>query len=641
MRPNSAGGDAIMNYTVKRRIQKPSLCFNDNIASGVNHEFEKLTGYSRGELLGKTAYEINKMLRTESQVASGYSLFRKSMFIFTKELEPIEVVVSRKLQEINNERIYYFHKKKNSSVYESLPYVISTLKDNQLGVVVYSAYDGIVLQANEKFLNILNVPYCTIGDYIGKGLREISEMFDESNYQEIFFYVVKTGMPFYAKEFKAFEQSDIYWNVSLVPIAVSGVVKYVVYTVSDVTDDVIRRKIVEEQKQNLEAIIENMSDSLFMVDKDYSIEALNSVAKCSATEYDILGLAGQLLMYDFEGNNIAFNNHPANKILNGDKLSCFRYSLQNSHCTYYLSLSGSPVYHDGSITKALICIRDITEQVINDKLISKQEEMKTSLKVQDEIFANASHELKTPLSVIYSANQIMDMYLNNSSFIDRNKLITYNNIIKQNCFRLTRLINNITDLTKCRSGYLDFIINNENIVDIVKNITLTVSEHFKSKGIRIEFYTDVEERTMACDADKIERIVLNLISNSIKFSKIKSTIVVSIHNKEDAVEIKVSDDGIGIDSKHIDCIFERYYQADKSISRKVEGSGIGLPLVKEFVELHNGHIFVESELGKGSTFIVELPVKIAENEVDLVYSSAVNKIDMIEIEFSDIYSLNN
>ncbi|MPM51786.1 Adaptive-response sensory-kinase SasA [bioreactor metagenome] len=466
-------------------------------------------------------------------------------------------------------------------------------------------------------------------------------MFDESNYQEIFFYVVKTGMPFYAKEFKAFEQSDVYWNVSLVPIAVSGVVKYVVYTVSDVTDDVIRRKIVEEQKQNLEAIIENMSDSLFMVDKDYSIEALNSVAKCSATEYDILGLAGQLLMYDFEGNNIAFNNHPANKILNGDKLSCFRYSLQNSHCTYYLSLSGSPVYHDGSITKALICIRDITEQVINDKLISKQEEMKTSLKVQDEIFANASHELKTPLSVIYSANQIMDMYLNNSSFIDRNKLITYNNIIKQNCFRLTRLINNITDLTKCRSGYLDFIINNENIVDIVKNITLTVSEHFKSKGIRIEFYTDVEERTMACDADKIERIVLNLISNSIKFSKIKSTIVVSIHNKEDAVEIKVSDDGIGIDSKHIDCIFERYYQADKSISRKVEGSGIGLPLVKEFVELHNGHIFVESELGKGSTFIVELPVKIAENEVDLVYSSAVNKIDMIEIEFSDIYSLNN
>jgi len=221
------------------------------------------------------------------------------------------------------------------------------------------------------------------------------------------------------------------------------------------------------------------------------------------------------------------------------------------------------------------------------------------------------------------------------------KFSNYNKIIKQNCFRLTRLINNITDLTKCRSGYLDFIISNENIVEIVKNITLTVSEHFKSKGIKVEFNTDVKEKTFACDADKIERIMLNLISNSIKFSENKSTIVVSLHDKGDAVEIKVSDNGIGIGSKHIDCIFERYYQADKSISRKVEGSGIGLPLVKEFVELHSGHIFVESELGKGSTFTVEFPVKIAENEIDSVYSSTVNKIDMIEIEFSDIYDLNN
>ncbi|MDF2616798.1 MAG: sensor histidine kinase [Sedimentibacter sp.] len=399
--------------------------------------------------------------------------------------------------------------------------------------------------------------------------------------------------------------------------------------------------IIEEQKQNLEAIIENMSDSLFMVDKDYNIEALNSVAKCSTLECDILGLAGPLIMCDFEGNEITLDNHPANRILRGEKLSCFRYSLQKPHCTCYLSLSGSPVYHDGNITKALICIRNITEQVMKDRLISKQEEMKASLKVQDEIFSNASHELKTPLSVIYSANQMMDMYLNSGSCIDMDKFSTYNKIIKQNCYRLTRLINNITDLTKCRSGYEDSIISNENIVELVKNITLTVSEHFKSKGIKIEFKKDIEEKIIACDADKIERIMLNLISNSIKFTENEGTIVVSIHDKGDTVEIKVSDNGIGIDVKHIDCIFERYYQADKSISRNVEGSGIGLPLVKEFVELHSGNIFVESEVGKGSTFTVELPVKIIENEINIVYPSAINKIDMIEIEFSDIYNLNN
>lgn len=184
----------------------------------------------------------------------------------------------------------------------------------------------------------------------------------------------------------------------------------------------------------------------------------------------------------------------------------------------YFIVHRSPVYReDGTIAKALVCIRDITEQVKKDKLISKQEEVRASLKVQDEIFANASHELKTPLSVIYSANQMMDMYLNKGLLTENSdKFSAYNNIIKQNCYRLTRLINNITDLTKCRSGYVDIFISNENIVEIIKNITQMVSEHLKPKGIQIMFDTDVEEKTIACDVYKIERTMLNLISNAIK-----------------------------------------------------------------------------------------------------------------------------
>lgn len=413
----------------------------------------------------------------------------------------------------------------------------------------------------------------------------------------------------------------------------------------DVTEDVVRRKIVEDQKQNLEAIIESMQDSLFTMDDDYNIEALNSVARCSILEFESSKLADRFLKYDyydFDGNKLTFDDHPAHRILKGEKLSCFRYCVQKPHGTCYLSLSGSPVYReDGTIAKALVCIRDITEQVKKDKLLRHQEDMKTSLKVQDEIFANASHELKTPLSVIYSANQMMDMYLNKGSLTEHaDKLSAYNNIIKQNCYRLTRLINNITDLTKYRSGYVDIFISNENIVEIIKNTTQMVSEHLKPKGIQINFDTDMEEKTIACDAYKIERTMLNLISNAIKFSENKSDIAVSIHDKGNDVEIKVSDNGIGIDSKHMDYIFERYYQADKSISRNAEGSGIGLPLIKEFVELHGGNIVVESEVGKGSTFTVELPVKIAENEVKSLHPSSMNIIDMIDIEFSDIYNLN-
>lgn len=766
-----------MNNTVRIRSPKPYLAFAGNIASEINHEFEELTGYSGAELLGKTIYEIYEILKTEWQIAYGYSATKKSMFIFRKDLEPVEVLVSRKVQDFHNEIIYYFQEKKNSRVFQLLPYVITTLKNNQVGVVVYSAYDGIVLQANEKFLDILKIPYTSIGNYIGKGLKDISEMFDESQYQQIFSDAVKTGRPFYSKEFKAFDQLNVYWSVSLIPVVISGEVKYVVYTVSDVTEDVLRRKLVEEQKQNLEAIIENMSDGLFMLDMEYNMVALNSVARYLHFEHESMKFVDSLAIndyYDFDGNKLTFDNHPALRILKGEKLDCFRYSVQKSHITHYLSLSGSPVYDEyGNITKALICIRDITNQVKKEKIIRRQkeehlfikaqyeilnriiknldfgvmrcsysnlkiidfnykalhylkqishevqplsdirgmiltdvlsyqepefekslmdmknseslgsvqtvmagtektyriiaqplyginreiteiififhditdcvkstEEMKSALKAQDEVFANASHELKTPLSVIYSANQMMDMYLK-SDLHNMDKFSDYNNIIKQNCFRLTRLVNNITDLTKCRSGYQDFVISNENIVEVVKNITLMAAEYFKSKGILIKFETDAEEKTIACDADKIERIVLNLISNSIKFSGNKDVIVVGFRDMGDNVVINVSDNGIGIDSKHIDCIFERYYQADKSISRNAEGSGIGLPLVKEFVELHGGQIYVESEVGKGSIFTVKIPVKVEEDETDFVHSTAVNKIDMIEIEFSDIYNLNN
>ena len=774
---STCGGFDIMKLAMKRIFPKPFLSFYKNIASEVNSEFESLTGFSREVLLGKTLFEINKMLRIESQVMLEDFSDKQSLYIFTKELEPREVEVSCINGQLKNEQIYFFREKRNSRFDKLLPYVIATMQNNQTGVVIYSAGDGVVLKVNEKFLRYLKVPITNIGNYIGKGIEEISSEFDKSVYKDIFYNVVKTGEPFYSKEFQVFDEFDVYWDVSLVPIRISGEVKYIVYTVSDVTEKVVGRRIAEEQKQELEAIIENMSDGLFVLDKDYKLTPLNSVARAYKRESDYLKYFDGTLesqYYDLDGNLLTFESFPIFKVLKGEKLSCYRYSLHRPDGEYYLSLSGSPLYDgSGNVVKALICTRDITEQVKKDKFMRRQtednlyikaqydildriiknldfgilrcsysdlriidynnkayndlkqilpdmsslnnikgmvltdffssyddeleeklkninfeisknskyttlkgdersyriisqplygmnneiieiifisiditeevksrEEMEDTLKVQDEIFANASHELKTPLSVIFSANQIMDMYLSNDVFDEnKDKFLIYNNIIKQNCFRLTRLINNITDLTKCKSGYDNFIMSNENIVDIIENITQLVSEYVKSKGMRIVFDTDVEEKIIACDTNKIERIVLNLISNAIKFSTTNSEIFVSIHDRGDVLEIKVEDTGMGIDEKHLGSIFDRYYQADKSISRVAEGSGIGLSLIKEFVELHGGNIRVESELGKGSIFIIEFPVRIIESSNPKGREIMSNKIDMINIEFSDIYNL--
>jgi len=264
------------------------------------------------------------------------------------------------------------------------------------------------------------------------------------------------------------------------------------------------------------------------------------------------------------------------------------------------------------------------------------------IKIQDELYVNVSHELKTPLNVIFSANQVMYMYLKSDSIEDKkDKLFNYNNSIKQNCYRLTKLINNIVDLSKSNSGLLMLNLCNVNIVDVVENIVQSVSEYVKSKELKIIFDTNVEEKIIACDPDKIERVMLNLISNAIKFSKPNGEIFVNVLDKDSTVEISVKDTGRGIEKQNLDYIFNRFYQEDKSLSRNAEGTGLGLSLIKSLVELHNGNISVESEINKGSIFKVELPARTIECEVLREQPNSLNsKIETIKIEFSDIYSIN-
>nr|WP_241393519.1 ATP-binding protein [Clostridium saccharobutylicum] len=145
---------------------------------------------------------------------------------------------------------------------------------------------------------------------------------------------------------------------------------------------------------------------------------------------------------------------------------------------------------------------------------------------------------------------------------------------------------------------------------------------------------------MACDADKIERIILNLLSNAIKFTPSNGKIFLNIKNTEKTILVSVKDTGIGIPIEMQKNIFNRFVQVDKSLSRNREGSGIGLSLVKSLIELHGGSIWVESECNMGTEFIFELPVRILENqEYDIRDVSIANedKIQRISIEFSDIY----
>ncbi|MBB6623703.1 Cache 3/Cache 2 fusion domain-containing protein [Clostridium gasigenes] len=263
-------------------------------------------------------------------------------------------------------------------------------------------------------------------------------------------------------------------------------------------------------------------------------------------------------------------------------------------------------------------------------------------RLKTEFIANMSHELKTPLNIIFSTAQLFSLYLNkyeNSDNVD--KLNKYTNSIKQNCYRLLRLVNNLIDITKLESGFMELNLKNQNIVEVIEGITLSTVDYIKSMSRTIIFDTDIEEKIMAFDEENIERILLNLISNATKFTKAGATIEVSLYDRNDYVIISVKDNGRGIPEDKLQQIFQRFKQVDPLLSRSHEGSGIGLSIVKSLVEMHDGKIDVKSKYNEGTEFIISLPVKIvsnSNNEDSKKDFTIQTNVEKIQIEFSDIYN---
>jgi PAS domain S-box-containing protein len=291
--------------------------------------------------------------------------------------------------------------------------------------------------------------------------------------------------------------------------------------------------------------------------------------------------------------------------------------------------------------------RDITERKMAEKLQRDMEEKLKQLrealeydKIKTEFFANISHELRTPLNVLIGSLQLMDMQVRNNLIIDRdNRMGKHFKTMKQNCFRLLRLVNNLIDITKIDSGFYEIHLKNMDIVNIIEEITLSVAEYVENNEITLVFDTDVEEKVMAFDPDKIERIILNLLSNAIKFTGAGGTITVTLSDKEESISISVKDTGMGIPHDKLEIIFERFRQVNKSLTRNHEGSGIGLSLVKSLVEMHNGKISVNSERGIGSEFTIDLPANlVAQDDVNIKSNYEQSRIERVNLEFSDIYS---
>ncbi len=259
-------------------------------------------------------------------------------------------------------------------------------------------------------------------------------------------------------------------------------------------------------------------------------------------------------------------------------------------------------------------------------------------KLKTDFIVNMSHELRTPLNVILSTSKVTEMSIKNGN-LSEEYLLQKLEQINKNSNRLLKLVNNLIDITKFESGIYEIKLENLNIVEVVEDVVLATVDYSTCKNIELIFDTAEEEIITAIDKDKIERMMLNLLSNAIKYTNENGSIRVYIYREKDRVYIRISDTGIGIPKDKLEEIFNRFYQVEDIMNRNEEGSGIGLCLVEEIVTIHDGVIDVKSQVGKGSTFEITLPIYKVLIERENRQISDINQA--VKLEMSDVDSKYN
>lgn len=240
----------------------------------------------------------------------------------------------------------------------------------------------------------------------------------------------------------------------------------------------------------------------------------------------------------------------------------------------------------------VLVIKDITKQ-------QKLENMRR------EFVANVSHELKTPLTSIKSyAETLLDGMLD-----DREISESFLGVINSEADRMTRLVRDLLQLSNFDNKRAKWNKDNNDLVKLVNQIIIKLHITAINKNQRLELVTDCDKLMSNFDYDRIEQVLLNIVSNAIKYTENDGEVMVYLEEKDDKAFIKVKDTGIGIPQEDLPRIFERFYRVDKARAREFGGTGLGLAIAKEIIEAHNGEIEIHSELGKGTEVVVIIPIE--------------------------------
>ena len=387
--------------------------------------------------------------------------------------------------------------------------------------------------------------------------------------------------------------------------------------VVDISDMELSIKNLADSKKTYQTLAENLPDGIVVIDKsskDYIYQNKSMIKILKTIKIDSI--------------NKSINNYIDNCYFG----KTVKYEI-NKDKNYNIGIT---IINMKEEKQLLAIIRPLEQEERIIEAIKELDLINAQYKVKNELLNNTSKLLNEPIASISNINEKLDSnkHKYNSKHIDN-----YTKLVKKNCYRIQRLIKNINEVVEAENGLYNTNFIYCDIVSFTKNIVESINEYLVNEDIQIRFKTDIESSFIKVDLDKMQRIILNLVSNAIKFSNKEDMITISVSKDKEYVWICVTDTGVGIPKDRLKFIFTKFGQIDKSLSRNTEGCGVGLSLVKAFTKIHDGEVIVDSEEGKGSKFTIKLKeskLKDDENRVD-INTLELSITEKMNMEFADIY----
>lgn len=353
-------------------------------------------------------------------------------------------------------------------------------------------------------------------------------------------------------------------------------------------------------KNYMDNIIKSMTNGIIVIDTEKKIRVFNKMAE------QLLGKRKKSIMYKSIVNT-SLNKQFINEMIRlkvltekGEKVNEVEFEYEIDENTIYpLGISTTLLKDENTILGIIFSFRDLRES-------KELQELKRVDKLKDEFLSMVSHELRTPLTSIKAYTETLMFMVEDN---DPKTQLEFLNIINEESERLTRLINDVLDLSKIEAGKMNFILKEEDIGAIIRRIIKNMTGFAGSKNIElIENIKDNLPQVMI-DKDRVMQVLTNLINNGVKFTPENGKIFLTADFEDDKfLKISVKDTGMGIKEEDKGKVFEKFKQVDDILVREAGGTGLGLPICRNIVEYLGGKIWVESVYGEGATFQFTLPI---------------------------------